>query len=133
VLKRRTNHNGANKRSEAAQATVDEATTSPTGSNGNGHKKVKTIAEVGRTIPADYLAVGNDSVAYDLRVQSIERSGLPDVLVDTAEAQPPGHFGEDSPLRPEMDDLISGAARRLAEDERRGGLPSSPRRLPWWR
>jgi hypothetical protein len=90
------------------------------GSSSSGNGKRKSIAEVGRTIPASYLAVGKDTIPYDLRVQQLERGGLPDVLVETAEAQPPGHFGEESPLRSEMDALLAGAAQRLRAQENGG-------------
>jgi hypothetical protein len=95
-----------------------EAPTNPSvetgSSNGDKHK---SIAEVGRTMPANYLAVGKDSIPYDLRVQAIERGGLPDVLVDTAEGQPPGHYGEGSPIRSEINKLLTAAAVRLAQEE----------------
>ncbi len=91
------------------------ASANGTEASSNGAAQQKSIGEVGQTMPADYLAVAKDSLAYDLRVQSIERGGLPDVLVDTAEVQPPGHYGEDSPLRAEMDELIGGVAQHFAQ------------------
>ncbi len=82
------------------------------GSTANGRESIEVV---GSTIPADFLAVANDSVPYDLRVQAIERAGLPDVLVDTAESPSPGHIVEGSPLRSQMDDLLEGAAKKIAE------------------
>lgn len=86
-------------------------------SNGSNGDLRKPIAEVGRTMPADYLAVGKDSIPYGLRVQLIEQGGLPDVLVETAEAPPPGHHGTNSEVRHEINALLDKAAKRLADEE----------------
>jgi hypothetical protein len=91
------------------------------GAPANGRK---SIADVGRTIPADFLAVANDSVPYDLRVEAIERSGLPDVLIDTAESPSPGHIEEGSALRIELDTLLEGAAKRIVDQTASAEPPS---------
>lgn len=75
------------------------------------------IAAVGPTMPADYLAVGKDNVAYPLRVQLIEHRGLPDRFIESAEDQPPGHYGPDSRLRPKIDSMLERAADVLIARE----------------
>jgi len=109
---RRTEQNGEAMSTGGADSKDDRAD-----KTGDGRK---TIDEVGRTMPADFLAVGKDSIPYDLRVQAIERGGLPDILVDTAEAQPPGNYSEGSEIRTEIDKLLTRAARRLAHSQRKG-------------
>lgn len=101
-----------------SSSSPDAESETPTGAeptNGKAADGRKSVAAVGSTIPADFLAVANDSVPYDLRVQAIERAGLPDVLVDTAESPSPGHIAEDSNLRSAMDVLLEGAAKKIAE------------------
>lgn len=101
---------------ESSGLSDGESETLPNVGATNGHTANgrKSIAAVGSTMPADFLAVANDSVPYDLRVQAIERAGLPDVLVDTAESPSPGHIMEGTALRSQMDDLLEGAARKIA-------------------
>jgi hypothetical protein len=76
-----------------------------------------SVDDVGRTMPAKYLAVGQHTIPYALRVEQIASHGLPDLIADTAEAQPPGHFGVDSPLRPEIDDMLVRAAHYIQSQE----------------
>jgi len=47
-------------------------------------------------------------------VEQIAHSGVPDIIVDTGEALAPGHFGADSPLRPEIDAMLEAGARYLS-------------------
>ena len=103
--------------SEAAEA--EAPLSAPTPSGAQLKTEGERIAEVGPTMPADYLAIGKDNIAYPLRVQLIEQRGIPDRLVESAEDQPPGHYGPDSRLRPKIDSMLWRAAAVLIESEQK--------------
>jgi hypothetical protein len=79
-------------------------------------KDVERLQSVGRSLPADYLAVASNSIPFTLRVDAIDSNGPPDVVVDTIEAAGPGYLPAGSSERLAFNELAHAAANEIRNE-----------------
>lgn len=72
-------------------------------------EQLRALDEYAADLPPGYLSVLRDSVPYYLRVASLKQDGLPDIVVDTAEARGLPYLAPGSEDRKHFDEILERA------------------------